>query len=123
MVGRGDMLYASAASGKMIRIQGAMAKDEEIQGLVRFWAEQGGAEVVTREEIADAAESDDREDGDLLAEAIELVRQFNYASAPLLQRELKVGLRKAQKLIVLLEEQGVVGPEREGQPSRNVLVS
>ena len=123
LVGRGDMLYASADSGKMIRIQGAMAKDEEIQGLVRFWAEQGGAEVVTREEIADAAESDDREDGDLLAEAIELVRQFNYASAPLLQRELKVGLRKAQKLIVLLEEQGVVGPEREGQPSRNVLVS
>ncbi len=123
LVGRGDMLFASADSGKLTRIQGAMAGDDEIQRLVRFWAEQGGTELVTDQEIADAVESGVREDGELLTQAVDLVRQFNYASAPLLQRELKVGFRKARKLIVILEEQGVLGPEREGQPSREVLAS
>ena len=120
---RGDMLYASADSGKLTRIQGAMASDDEIHRLVRFWAEQGDAELVTEEEVADAVESGEREDGELITEAVDLVRQFNYASAPLLQRELKVGFRKARKLIVLLEEQGILGPEREGQPSREVIAS
>jgi S-DNA-T family DNA segregation ATPase FtsK/SpoIIIE len=123
LVGRGDMLYASADSGKLTRIQGAMASDDEIHRLVRFWAEQGDAELVTEEEVADAVESGEREDGELITEAVDLVRQFNYASAPLLQRELKVGFRKARKLIVLLEEQGILGPEREGQPSREVIAS
>jgi S-DNA-T family DNA segregation ATPase FtsK/SpoIIIE len=123
LVGRGDMLYASADSGKLTRIQGAMASDDEIHRLVRFWAEQGDAELITEEEVADAVESGEREDGELITEAVDLVRQFNYASAPLLQRELKVGFRKARKLIVLLEEQGILGPEREGQPSREVIAS
>ncbi len=123
LVGRGDMLYASADSGKLTRMQGAMASDHEIHRLVRHWAEQGDTDCVSQEEIADAVESGEREDDELVADAVDLVRQFNYASGPLLQRELKVGAKKAGKLIVILEERGIVGPEREGHPSREVLVS
>ena len=123
LVGRGDMLYASADSGKLVRMQGAMADDDEIRSLVNFWAGQGDTDRVSRDEIADAVESGEREDEELVTGAVELVRQFRYASAPLLQRELKVGSRKAKKLILLLEDRGVVGPEREGQPSREVLAS
>jgi DNA segregation ATPase FtsK/SpoIIIE, S-DNA-T family len=123
LVGRGDMLYASADSGKLTRMQGAMATDDEIHRLVRHWAEQGDTDRVSEEEVADAVESGEREDDELVADAVELVRQFNYASGPLLQRELKVGAKKAGKLIVILEERGIVGPEREGHPSREVLVS
>ncbi len=123
LVGRGDMLYASADSGKLTRMQGAMATDDEIHRLVHHWAEQGDTDRVSDEEVADAVESGEREDDELVADAVDLVRQFNYASGPLLQRELKVGAKKAAKLIVILEERGIVGPEREGHPSREVLVS
>ena len=121
LVGRGDMLFAASDSGKLVRIQGAFASDEEISRVVEFWAVQGSAKMVTAEEIAAAAEAAGESDSELYTDALELVRRYRFASAALLQRELQVGFRKAQKLIETLESQGIVGPAQEGRPSREVL--
>jgi len=58
---------------------------------------------------------------DLLEEAIAMVRKHNRASISLLQRRLRIGYSRAARLIDLLEEQGIVGPDRGAGRSREVL--
>src|SRR2546425_6455931 len=41
LLGKGDMLYLPPGSGKLIRAQGALITDQEIQGIVDFIARQG----------------------------------------------------------------------------------
>ena len=53
-------------------------------------------------------------------EAAELAREHRRVSASLLQRRMRVGLPRAQRLIELLEQAGIVAPS-EGGPSRRVL--
>jgi len=56
-----------------------------------------------------------------LEEAIAMVRKHNRASISLLQRRLRIGYSRAARLIDLLEEQGIVGPDRGAGRSREVL--
>lgn len=67
---------------------------------------------------AAAAEQDDRE---LLAEAARIVLEQQYASTSMIQRKLRVGFAKAQRLVEMLAERGVVGPT-EGTRARDVLM-
>ena len=53
-------------------------------------------------------------------EAAALAREHRRVSASLLQRRLRVGLPRAERLIELLEQAGIVAPS-EGGPSRRVL--
>ena len=57
-----------------------------------------------------------------MEEAIRVVIQAKRASASLLQRRLKIGYARAARLLDILEEKGVVGPQ-EGAKPREVLIS
>jgi len=59
---------------------------------------------------------------DLLPKAIEAVRSHNRASISLLQRRLRIGYARAARLIDLMEEQGIIGPDQGGGRSRPVLL-
>jgi S-DNA-T family DNA segregation ATPase FtsK/SpoIIIE len=59
---------------------------------------------------------------DLLEEAIEVVRKHNRASVSLLQRRLRIGYSRAARLIDLLEDEGIVGPDQGAGRSREVLI-
>lgn len=130
LLGRGDALYMAPDSAKPIRIQGSFVSDEEIERVVNFWREQRPAEVAPlapvqlsmpltwHEEGEEGSEPED----ELLPEAIALVRRHNRASAALLQRRLRVSYNRAARLIDLLEQKGVVGPEEQGR-SREVLLA
>ncbi len=50
-----------------------------------------------------------------------VVRQAGRASVSLLQRRLRVGYSRAARLIDLMEERGVVGPDQGGSLGREVL--
>ncbi len=132
LLGRGDMLYQSIDSAKPVRIQGSFVSDEEIERVVAFWREQGTEEppplspvqlampLSWKEETQGPPPPEESED-DLLPEAIDLVKKHQRASAALLQRRLRVSYNRASRLIDLLEQRGIVGPEEKGR-SREVLI-
>lgn len=135
LLGRGDMLYMASDSSQLVRQQGCFVSDRELNRLVRYWkgAEVGAsvpptsfyqAEEVTQQPLWEemrAKEKEARQKDDLLGEAIVMVRKHNKASISLLQRRLRIGYSRAARLIDLLEEQGIVGPERGAGRSREVL--
>ncbi|MEM6528368.1 MAG: DNA translocase FtsK, partial [Chloroflexota bacterium] len=63
----------------------------------------------------------DEPDDELYAEAVETVRRLNKASVSLLQRRLRIGYTRASRLIDLMEQRGVVGPQESGSKPREVI--
>ena len=57
----------------------------------------------------------------LYDEAVELARKMQKASISLLQRRLRIGYTRAARLIDLMEERGVIGPQVSGSKPRKVL--
>ena len=80
-----------------------------------FW--EGGSKPGGNGNGGDDAASDD-----LYEEAVELVRRQKKASVSMLQRKLRIGYTRASRLIDLMEQQGVIGPQESGSKPRDVLV-
>lgn len=127
LLGRGDMLYLPPDQAKPIRIQGAFVADKEVGSLVSYLKNQGVApqyteEVTTMTKSGAAPVPGIAGDADeLFRKAVEVVSQFDRASASLLQRRLSIGYARAARIIDQLEAAGVVGPSEGGKP-REVLV-
>ncbi|HUJ09772.1 MAG TPA: DNA translocase FtsK [Verrucomicrobiae bacterium] len=126
LLGKGDMLY-EPGSGKAVRAQGVLVLDKEITRIVdfignhakpRFEAElQQKLQRNSNLPDADASE----EDEELVEQCIEVIRQTNRASVSVLQRRLRIGYTRAARIMDLLEERGVVGPNRGAEP-REILI-
>lgn len=126
LVGKGDMLYLPPGSAQLIRAQGAMVSDEEIQDLVDFCASQGKPEF--QEDIHKTLESDTApedevsdEDEDLIERCLEIIFQEKKASTSLLQRRLRLGYTRAARMIDILEQRNIIGPGDGARP-REILV-
>ena len=75
----------------------------------------GDAPDIVVESSPAAVELDTR-----LDEATELAREYERVSATLLQRRMRIGRPRAERLIEQLEQRGAIGPS-DGGPSRRVL--
>jgi S-DNA-T family DNA segregation ATPase FtsK/SpoIIIE len=64
-------------------------------------------------------EEDD--DEELLAQAVEIIRQTQRASTSSLQRRLRIGYTRAARLMDSLEERGIIGPPSGSEP-REILI-
>jgi S-DNA-T family DNA segregation ATPase FtsK/SpoIIIE len=122
LLGAGDMLYLASDSSKLVRIQGCFVSDEEIRRVVKFWQERAEPDWLEEEAPWEELMEADEEDG-LLKEAIEIVKEYNRASASFLQRKLHIGYPRAARLIDQLEERGIIGPLEDDGRSREVLIS
>ena len=60
-------------------------------------------------------------DDPIYNEALEFVLSTGKASASLLQRRFKLGYNRAARIVDLLEERGIIGPQNGSKP-REVLV-
>lgn len=125
LLGRGDMLYASAADPAPIRIQGTFVNDNEVEDVVDAVKEYGEPDYIDEEMFVE----DDDEDGarDLFGEpmddddplydqALKIVVEEGKASASYLQRRLKIGYNRAARLVEEMEERGIVGPANGSKP-------
>lgn len=126
LLGRGDMLYASASNRVPQRIQGAYI-DSEIEEIVKFVKTQGEPDYIDESYFEDdeeeeqvSQESDSSESEDMFTKAWRIVADKGEASASYLQRRLSIGYNRAANLIEQLEEAGYIGPARGSKP-REVL--
>lgn len=128
LLGRGDMLFATAEMSKPKRIQGAFVSDQEIKKIVSYIKERGEPDydesIVEKQKVYGIAGVGlDKGDGDeLFEEAKEIVINTGKASASLLQRRLRIGYARAARLIDLLEDAGIVGPA-DGAKPREILIN
>ena len=122
LLGKGDMIFMPPGASRRIRVQGTLVDDDEINAVVEFVKAQGVPEY--REEILAAEEEGasgvEEIDDDLYQDAVKTVRQLGQASASMLQRRHRIGYNRAARLVEMMEERGVVGPQQGSRP-REVL--
>ena len=123
LLGKGDMLYASATDPFPVRIQGTYVSDNEVENVVNYVKQFGEPEYIDEEIFVDDDEDFDNEpslfgDGEdpLYNQALEIVVQAGKASASYLQRRLKIGYNRAARLVEEMEERGIVGPANGAKP-------
>lgn len=128
LLGKGDMLYLPPGSAKLIRAQGALVTDQEIQGAVDFIARQGkpNYDLEIHKQLSAPAnsfgdESGCDEDEELIQQCIEVIRSEQKASVSLMQRRLRLGYTRAARIMDELENRGIVGPSKGAEP-RDILI-
>jgi S-DNA-T family DNA segregation ATPase FtsK/SpoIIIE len=128
LLGKGDMLWLPPGSAKLIRAQGALITDEEIQRIVDFIAKQGkpNYDLEIHEQLSRPSSSLDEnnglnEDEELIQQCIEVIRSEQKASVSLLQRRLRLGYTRAARIMDELERRGIVGPSKGAEP-RDILI-
>ena len=136
LLGRGDMLFLQNGELNPQRIQGSFITDEEIERLVDFTVKQqikvADSFLTNLEESSVPTNSidtsgstvsteEEKYDDPLYNDIVEFVITSGKASASLLQRRFKLGYNRAARIVDLLEERGIIGPQNGSKP-REVLV-
>ena len=132
LLGKGDMLFWPMGAIAPTRIQGSMLKDEEIKRVVQAVKSQSSAPTYDENMIdltkpapsmTSSASYDEEGDGEdpLYNEIVEFVIKTGKVSASLLQRKYRLGYNRAARIIDILEEKGIIGPQNGSKP-REVLV-
>ncbi len=133
LIGRGDMLFSPPGTSRLVRAQSAFVADEEVQEIVEFLKRNGPPQYAqsvqqqidrdSRDEDEDGEEGDDDlgDDQDLFRQALDVLRSTRRASTSMLQRKLRIGYNRAARIVEVMEEKGIVGPENGSSP-REILV-
>ena len=128
------MLFKPMGENVPIRIQGAFVSDEELQKIVDHTISQQKAQYdhsITEDrgesgsgdagKYDDGYESKDEYDDPLYNDIVEFAMEFGKISASLIQRKYRIGYNRAARIVDLLEERGIIGPQNGSKP-REVLV-
>ena len=131
LLGKGDRLFLPMGEIVPERIQGAFVTEEEIKAVVDYVIEQQKAKYDANfmnlddkdQEIKANTISHEKEEYDdpLYNEIVEFVITTGKASSSLLQRKFKLGYNRAARIVDLLEERGIIGPQNGSKP-REVLI-
>jgi DNA segregation ATPase FtsK/SpoIIIE, S-DNA-T family len=127
LLGKGDMLFKPMGDDTPIRVQGTYISEEEIKSVVDFTIAQQKAKydesllVEASDMGATSMVSASDYEEPLYNEIVEFVLKEGKASASLLQRRYRLGYNRAARVIDLLEDRGIIGPNNGSKP-REVLV-
>lgn len=136
LLGKWDMLYMDPSTKEPIRIQTPFVSTEEIEKVVMTLKTKymGGLteEDIYNQEIVSLLENKLEageqlfsgwwdSDDELVEQAIQIIQQTRKASATLLQRKLWVGFARAARIMDILEEKGVIGPQ-DGAKPRDIFI-
>lgn len=124
LLGKGDMLYLPPGGRELIRVQGCLVSEEEIERVVEYLSRYPKKEPQHPPlQIIEKVEKEElpAEDDPLFKEAVRVVLTSGQASASHLQRRMRIGYARAGRLIDLMEKKGIVGPARGSKP-REILV-
>ena len=105
-------------------MQGAFVSDEEIERVIKFLKTQGEPDYnyTVTEDTRTGGTAFHSDDSDpLLEDAIKIVIDSGKASTSFLQRRMRVGYSRAARIVDIMEEMGIIGPQN-GSKARDVLV-
>jgi S-DNA-T family DNA segregation ATPase FtsK/SpoIIIE len=132
LIGRGDMLFSPPGTSRLVRAQGAYVGDEEVHDIVEFLKKNGPPQYAhsVQQQIDRVSSEDDEDeeadDGDggsdeeLYARAVDVLKATRRASTSMLQRRLRIGYNRAARIMEMMEDKGIVGPENGSSP-REIL--
>ncbi|MEO8208463.1 MAG: DNA translocase FtsK [Chloroflexota bacterium] len=127
LIGRGDMLYQPSDAPRPMRHQGVFVSDAEIGRVTKHWVDQiddphYDMSIIENDEDSTGHVDDmpDAEADRLLPDAVNVIREYDRASASLLQRRLKIGYARAARIVDQLQERGYIGAF-DGSNARVVL--
>jgi S-DNA-T family DNA segregation ATPase FtsK/SpoIIIE len=128
LLGKGDMLFLPLNESTPIRVQGSFISEDEINRLINFVINQQKAEYDEKltkleEQPEVVIKNDEQEEYDdpLYNDIVEFIIRTQKVSASLLQRKYRLGYNRAARIVDLLEERGIIGPQNGSKP-REVLV-
>lgn len=127
LLGKGDMLYLPMGESAPIRIQGCFISDDEIRRLIEYVCNEQKASydekltAPTQEEVKEVNGETEEYEDPLYDQIVEFAISTGKVSASLLQRRFRLGYNRAARVVDLLEERGIVGPQNGSKP-REVLV-
>lgn len=123
LIGKGDMLFLRPGEPKPIRGQAPYVVDEEINAVIKFWADQGVPDY--HKEILHVQQGGGRggaeEKDELFDEAVAVVLETGQASTSNLQRRMRLGYTRAARIIDQMEAEGLVGPA-QGAKAREIYI-
>ena len=130
LLGKGDMLYLPMGENVPVRIQGCFISDDEIRKVIDcVWKEQTASydesmnldAPVSGSSAAGVGSGNDGYDDPLYDEIVQFAIETGKVSASLLQRRFRLGYNRAARIVDLLEDRGIIGPQNGSKP-REVLV-
>jgi S-DNA-T family DNA segregation ATPase FtsK/SpoIIIE len=109
--------------------------DEEVHEMVEFLKRNGPPQYAqsVQQQIDRAAKEGDEDgedgegdddlgdDGELFQQAFEVLKSTRRASTSMMQRRLRIGYNRAARIMDVMEQKGIVGPENGSSP-REILV-
>lgn len=136
LIGHGDMLFGVRSQG-FTRAQGAFVSTEEMAKVCVFLRRNGPPQWALsiqqhtdRQTVAGNHDADMEVDGlgvnledeqELFNQALEVLRSTRRASPSILQRRLRIGYSHATRLLDIMWQKGIIGPENGTLP-REILV-
>lgn len=135
LLGKGDMLFLPMGESIPMRVQGAFVSEEELQKLVDYTISQqkaiydesltvdksGGDNSGGSSSTGSDYNSEEEYDDPIYNEVVDFAVSTGKISASLIQRKFRLGYNRAARIIDLLEERGIIGPQNGSKP-REVLV-
>jgi len=130
LLGYGDMLYKGEGSNEPVRIQCPFVSEDEVKKVVEYIQKNYKYELDDTISLADEQLEDgaggvslgsDQDEDPLYEEAKQVVIASKKASTSYLQRRLSVGYSRGARIVDMLEERGIIGPQNGSKP-RDVLV-
>jgi S-DNA-T family DNA segregation ATPase FtsK/SpoIIIE len=122
LLGRGDMLFASAQTAHAQRVHGAYVSDEDIARVTAHIRAQQVAHYLELSALTGASAYEDIavDDETLYRDVLAFLPLTDEVSISLLQRKFRIGFNRSARIIELLEQQGKITATNGGKTRKVV---
>lgn len=112
LLGKGDMLLMLPNEPGLKRVHGAYISEGEIRSVVEHWKNQGEPEydssILRADEVISGEMEGIDEDDEMYPDAVNIVKEAQYASISYIQRRLRIGYNRAARLMERMEKEGII---------------
>lgn len=116
-----DVLYKSRMNDKTLKLKIPYVSDEDINTVIDYVSKQRNSSIENDFLKTKPTKSSTDYDDPMYNDVVEFAVMTGKISASLIQRKFRFGYERAARMIDLLEERGIIGPQNGSKP-REVLV-